>query len=65
MTNDDFKKAIFHVFDTEEGQLVLNKLVDMYVNTDIVQTDGEVPSAIRAGKSELVRFLLNIHNNKD
>ena len=60
MTNEDFTKLIIRNFTTEEGQLILKELHRRYVDTDIVQVDGEIPSAIRAGKSELVRYLINL-----
>lgn len=57
-----FEKAVFRMFNTEEGQYVLSELEKKFVYTSIVQADGEFASAIRGGKSELVRFLRGIHN---
>jgi hypothetical protein len=65
MTNTDFDKLAIRLFNTEEGQLVLKELHRRYVDTDIVCLDGEVASAIRAGKSELVRYLINLSKRKD
>ena len=53
----EFEKAVFRLFHTDDGQYLLKELNKRHVYVDIVQTDGEVPSAIREGKSQLVRFL--------
>jgi hypothetical protein len=64
MNNEDFTRLVFLVLNTEEGQVLIKELHRRYVNTDIVQVDGEIPSALRAGKSELVRYLDRIHKSK-
>ena len=60
----DFEKIIFTVFNSSEGKFLLEELIKRYVHTDIIQVDGEVPSAMRAGKSELVRFLERTYINQ-
>ena len=56
----DFAMAVFKLLNSRDGQFVLEELERMFVYTDIVQLDGEVASAMRAGKSQLVRYLKSI-----
>ena len=56
----DFAMAVFRLLNSKDGQFVLEELERMFVYTDIVQLDGEVASAMRAGKSQLVRYLKSI-----
>ncbi len=60
----EFEKVIFRIFNTNDGKFLMEELEKGYVYTDIVQTDGQVPSAIREGKSELVRFLQRTYLNQ-
>ena len=53
----EFEQAVFRLFHTADGQYLLSELSKRHVYVDIVQADGEVPSAIREGKSQLIRFL--------
>ena len=60
MEYSDFAMAVFRLLNSNDGQFVLTELEKMFVYTDIVQLDGEVASAMRAGKSQLVRYLKSI-----
>ena len=61
MDYSDFELLVFRVFNTTDGEALLNDLEKKYIYVPIVQTDGEVPSAIRQGKADMVRFLRQIY----
>lgn len=62
MDYSEYEKLVNDVFSTELGTILLKELEKKFVYTAIVQTDGEIPSAIRAGKSDLIRQFNGIIN---
>ncbi|RLC46813.1 MAG: hypothetical protein DRH57_05315 [Candidatus Cloacimonadota bacterium] len=62
MDTTDFEKLIFQTFSTEAGLRLLEALEKRFVYTQIVQDDGETPSAIRQGKSDIVRLIRQTNN---
>jgi len=65
MEKSDLEQLVITTFSTESGEALLNMLEDKFVYTDIVQVDGEVPSALRQGKSSFIQLLRKIINNRD
>jgi len=63
MELSDFEKIVIKTLNTEYGLAMLEMLEEKFVYTQIVQMDGEVPSSIRQGKSDLIRLFRNILNN--
>ena len=61
MDYSDFELLVFRVFNTTDGEALLYDLEKKYIYVPIFQTDGEVPSAIRQGKADMVRFLRQIY----
>jgi len=65
MEKTDLELLVNTVFNNEDGIALLDMLEVRFVYTDIVQADGEVPSATRQGKSNLIRLFRKIINNID
>lgn len=59
----DTERAIFNTFHTDAGKELIEILINRYVLTDIVKDDGIIPSSVREGKSELVRFINNVYKS--
>lgn len=60
----DLEECIHRLLRTDDGKYLITELRKRYVEVDIVQLDGEVASAIREGKSQLVRYLDKVYKSQ-